>query len=103
MLYLVKTSMCLLHKAIQFKFQLPSVKYHLHVYVSTYLFVLVGLDYNYCIHKMRLLTLTSLAVESSEVSFSVLCSELNLPREEVEMVVLEGWYPATATYTASSL
>ena len=99
--------MCLLHKAIQFK-QVSAPLSQIsptcvHVYVSTYLFVLVGLDYNYCVHKMRLLTLTSLAVESSEVSFSVLCSELNLPREEVEMVVLEGWYPATATCTASSL
>ena len=44
-------------------------------------------DYSYCVHKLCLLTLTSLAVESSEVSFSW---SLTFSIEEVEMVILEG-------------
>ena len=49
-----------------------------------------ALDYSQCVHKMRLLTLASMAVETSQVSFSDLTVELDLQQDEVEVIVIEG-------------
>ena len=49
-----------------------------------------GLDYDFCIHKMRQLTLTSLSVEAEQVPMSLLRQELDLAEGELEMFVLEG-------------
>ena len=69
-----------------------TIQYNRHMPISLMFFSpqFEGLEYNYCVRKMRLLTLTSLAVESTEVAFSTLSSELDLPIEEVEMLILDG-------------
>jgi translation initiation factor 3 subunit M len=50
----------------------------------------LGIDYSRCVHKMRLLTLASLAVETSQVSFTNLTEELGLQQDEVETIVIEA-------------
>ena len=50
----------------------------------------LALDYAQCVHKMRLLTLTSLAAEASQVSFTDLTLELDLQQDEVEVVIIEA-------------
>ena len=54
------------------------------------MFLTAGLEYSQCVLKMRLLTIASLTVEASEVSFSDLMTELDLTQEEVELLVIEG-------------
>ena len=51
---------------------------------------IVGLDYDLCWQKMQVLTLISLAAESQEVSFQLLCSELCLDSDKLEQLVLES-------------
>lgn len=51
-----------------------------------------GLDHDFCITKMRQLTLTSLAVEaeSGEVPFSTLLAQLDMPQEELELFLIDA-------------
>ena len=53
-----------------------------------------GLDYQQAVHKMRLLTLASLASETSQVSFQDLTVQLDLPQERVEALIIEGSAPS---------
>eukprot|EP00731_Ephydatia_muelleri_P006505 Em0003g753a len=50
----------------------------------------LGLKYDECVRKMRLLTLASLAEECRDIPFATLTAELNLPAEELEMFVVEA-------------
>ena len=54
--------------------------------------LLAGLEHEFCLLKMRQLTLTSLAVEaeSGEVPFSTLLTQLDLPKEELELFLIDG-------------
>ena len=61
-----------------------------HIYSLSLPYCIIGLDYKQCVHKMRLLTLTTLAAETSQVSFPDLMLELDLPQDEVEALIIEG-------------
>jgi translation initiation factor 3 subunit M len=50
----------------------------------------LGLDYQQAVHKMRLLTLASLASETSQVSFPDLTVQLDLPQDRVEALIIEA-------------
>ena len=50
----------------------------------------LGLKYDECVRKMRLLTLASLAEECRDIPFATLTAELNLPAEELELFVVEA-------------
>ena len=64
--------------------------YTLHTHTRA--IIHLGLDHDFCITKMRQLTLTSLAVEaeSGEVPFSTLLAQLDMPQEELELFLIDG-------------
>ena len=52
--------------------------------------IYLGLDVNACQRKMKLLTLLSLAEGSSEISFSLVSSELQLDINNFEQLIIDG-------------
>ena len=72
----------------------PHTHTHTHTLIHTcaHTIIHLGLDNDFCITKMRQLTLTSLAVEaeSGEVPFSTLLAQLDIPREELELFLIDG-------------
>ena len=71
-----------------------SLSHSLSLSFSLSLSLSAGLDHNFCLTKIRQLTLTSLAVEaeSGEVTFSALLSELDIPREDLELFLIDGMH-----------
>ncbi len=49
-----------------------------------------GLQEDYCVEKMRQLTIVSLAMEAREIPFSRLTQELSLEEDKLEQFVIDG-------------
>lgn len=56
----------------------------------SFVIIILGLDFNACQRKMKLLTLLSLAESSSEISFNLVSSELQLDINNFEQLIIDG-------------